>query len=785
MNSSVAPPTQVSSRSAVEQYFLSGWLFLVPYLYAYLLYGRMGWPVNAVVTEFHPTFPPPLIHVYWALHGVNLICASAAICAYWRRNIAIGGASTPSAQLMDRLASGLPWILLGLLFFIPGTYLEFPADTWAHYARIYEWSKLTGVAGHSAGDKASYFIPYSLIGGISIGRQRIWLDVYHTAISLLLCWQYFRLAMAVGVGRSSAIIFVILQAVLLGNNIFSFYRYYGIASTIYSQIGAVALVRVWAEAAGGSSVVGSARFPNGKQNPWLKCFSLLASSFLLWTLIVHNHVQGLGIAGLGLAAVGVWRLLKWKFWVWAPLVVIAIVLSLIVVYVRPHHPAIDQFYRPTGWLNIWYGFNLLSPFSPAGDRMMQILGIVGVANLGAGVLLLRSNHIVGWITIMPVLALCFPFIAVPFSIALASGGDWGNIIVYHRMFFAIPPGLAVVCLGHSWSLKPPPWTGMIPDYCRKTSAPLALSLFALATVPLGAPFYNRFWHALALVPDDLTMQREQTGFHRYVQSGNYRRNSIFAATSGLGFIMTAAKPLRLVCNGRTYYNDAAVPSANLEQIRNILSRPSSAYYITVTIPDITQLYTPYSTAAICSQHWLPQETSLAFSGANELRDFSFSRGLRSIDFTGPIAFFQWDNPDVPLQRLLGSPISSGHFSCRVHFAAGPNPWSTLLAVDSQYRERTIYITAFTDSGALYYNFDGHQVGPADIRMTQNPDRQIDFSWSGGHQELRVDGEIALESAFPAPAGSARQISVGWHGSDASEAWYGNLDSARLSFGSPP
>ena len=75
----------------LRRYFHSGWAFLIPYLAAYLLYWWLKWPVNpwsrpgsgAVVSGQWPAVPP-LLHVYWTLHAVNLVFAVIALRAWWR-----------------------------------------------------------------------------------------------------------------------------------------------------------------------------------------------------------------------------------------------------------------------------------------------------------------------------------------------------------------------------------------------------------------------------------------------------------------------------------------------------------------------------------------------------------------------------------------------------------------------------------------------------------------------------------------------------------------------------
>ncbi len=578
-----------------RKYFRSGWAFLIPYLAAYLLYYLTGWPVNLAATAGTGSVVPgpwsavpSLLHVYWALHAVNIGLALVAFVAWcqeqasrealsdfntegtesaepvvgpdipsheeaqkgtktflqrfvpiracrpqpWRRLVyswvkRSAHPLSPFSSLppvkslqevacfrfpgfpvsrfagipLSRFSALLPWLLLALLFYIPGVYMEFPADPWQHYGYINEWLHLDTVAEHTFWFKSGYFLAYSLVGRITPPtRQLFWLDFYYTGCCLLLCWQYFRLARAVGLGNRLAMLFVILQAVMFGNSIFGFYRYYGIATTLFAQIGAVALVRVAIEVASskiqtpksksqrtdaevlqneteatenaqaekmsttdvhGLTRIGNAALPSARSSreiakeagQGVSAFSFLISAFAsalaLLALIALNHPQGLGIAALGLAAVVIWRLIEWRRSMAWWLAAAALALSVAAVLWWPRNPALDSAYRPGGWLTAWYGFNLFShqtDFGP-GDRTRWIIGLFGLFNLIGGLALLRRNHLVGWLTITPLLALCLPVFAIPLANALKAHNSIEEAIVtFPRMLFAIPSGLAIVCL---------------------------------------------------------------------------------------------------------------------------------------------------------------------------------------------------------------------------------------------------------------------------------------------------------------------------------------------------
>jgi hypothetical protein len=542
-------PTRLFPSVSIRSYFRSGWAFLIPYLAAYLLFAWLKWPVHPV--DDGPWTPiPSLLHVYWFLHAIHLVLGALALRTWWRSATAgtlsgqteKGGPPRIPDSKFAALYDAAPWVGLAALFYIPGVYFEWPADPWHHLQRIDWWSDMDYVTAHSSWLKSSYFIPYSLLSWATEQQMIFWMDFYYTGISLLLSWQYFLLARACGLGRRTSTVFVLLQALLFGNNIFSFYRYYGISSSIYAQICAVALTRIALETVRGcvhqgheargaqNRSEGEAAKPIESRFP--TPFTLLipgASALMLLTLIALNHVQGLGIAGLGVGAAMVWGLIQWRRSLVIGFVGVAAFLSVATVLWYPRDANIAAIYQAQGWLNAWYGFNLFDPHSIAFDRSMHILGAFGLLNLAAAVWLIRRNHIVGWLTLMPVVALALPCVALPFAQFIATTTHTSYILTFHRMLFAIPSGLALVAtlskmVGPACSHYPleslspvlgdprPPGDAMqvaaaLPRGFAFLMIPMALGAALIA--PPHAPNsinlfgYNRSWNALAIVPADL------------------------------------------------------------------------------------------------------------------------------------------------------------------------------------------------------------------------------------------------------------------------------------------
>lgn len=244
----------------LRAYFYSGWTFLIPYVAVYLVYYWTKWP--AIPPEAGQPTPastaPCLLYVYWGLHVVHVALAVFTLRNWWHSPERVHAGSFVAGKLRALRAGSnnrcvlraiIPWFFLGLLFYIPGVYFEWPADPWEHLSRINDWRVEGTVGAHYAWFKSSYFMEYSLLGWATSLRQLFWIDIYNTAASLLLGWQYYRLARTCQLNARVSTIFVLFQAICSGNSVFSFYRYYGISSSIYAQLGAVAITRVISEVA--------------------------------------------------------------------------------------------------------------------------------------------------------------------------------------------------------------------------------------------------------------------------------------------------------------------------------------------------------------------------------------------------------------------------------------------------------------------------------------------------------------------------------------------------------
>ncbi|MDB6115240.1 MAG: hypothetical protein JWQ62_2185 [Lacunisphaera sp.] len=596
----------------LADYFASGWAFLLPYLGTYMVYAACKWPVNPTAKSAVPS----LLAVFRALHFAHVMLATGA----WRF-LARAGRPAPGAAGSEVFRAILPWLLLALLFWIPGVYLEFPADPWTHYARINEWSALDFVRQHSAWSKFSYFLGYSFIGGITpLSSQVRCFDLYYTGCCILLCWQYYRLARALGLGERAGFLFVLLQALLSGNNLFGFYRYYGMSSTLFAQLGVVAFLRLAVEILqpAGQALAAGAAVSRPRQ--WMRGTAAL----LLLVLIAFNHPQGLPMTAVVLAAVLGWRLARWKPAATASVLGASVVLlSWASIRWFPRNPALDAVYRHDGWLTSWYGFNVFSSSSPAFALVAAILGLTGALNLAAALLLLRRNHLVAWLTLGPLIALCLPCLAIPLAHLLARSRP-ADIVVFPRLLFAIPPSLALVVLAQEFSsgmgrsARESKHTGNWSWLLLPTALLLGMTLSTVTS-------FNRIYHAFVIPPADLAMRRTMDSLAaawpagQPVRDNHAARRPVFGPR-GIGFALMATgqrevvEPYRLIAS-----EPWNIPSERAERLMELVHRAATGGSGGIVIqPEPTELYSPVSFAGFLSQHWQPQELPLEFAAAPEI-----------------------------------------------------------------------------------------------------------------------------------------------------------------------
>jgi hypothetical protein len=340
----------------------------------------------------------------------------------------------------------------------------------------------------------------------------------------------------------------------------------------------------------------------------------------LVALIGFNHVQGLGIAALGIAAVVVWRLIVWRRSMISWIALGAFMLSIATTFWYPRHPALKEIYLSQGWLTPLYGLNMFSSTSPAYYSAAAIIGAGGLLNLIAGLLLLRQNHVVAWLTLIPVIALYSPFVAIPLASILASRSV-GEIIAYNRMLLSIPSGLALVCIGksfYSYSLRYKRRLRISPAISIFREIPslgLIGSLVIILTIPNGRPYYNRLWNSLVVTPSDIQFADVIKALDSQ-PSAPGSNLSLFLTSRAPGFIAVACgKTNNSPLAGRLI--SIAEPSQYLPWLAAALMETTPHASTTLLMAYPLGVSTSLSIAGYTSGHWQAQEVAISLATGPE------------------------------------------------------------------------------------------------------------------------------------------------------------------------
>jgi hypothetical protein len=98
------------------------------------------------------------------------------------------------------------------------------------------------------------------------------------------------------------------------------------------------------------------------------------------------------------------------------------------------------------WFYHWGGFQLFSlnpEINNASGRCMQILGWYGILNCLASLYLIHKNHILGWISLSPILFLLYPPFAQTLAFILL---EYNVLIVFQRILLGIPLSFSIILI---------------------------------------------------------------------------------------------------------------------------------------------------------------------------------------------------------------------------------------------------------------------------------------------------------------------------------------------------
>ncbi|MES1168445.1 MAG: hypothetical protein ABUL61_04680, partial [Oleiharenicola lentus] len=275
-------------------------------------------------------------------------------------------------------------------------------------------------------------------------------------------------------------------------------------------------------------------------------------------------------------------------------------------------------------------------------RSMAIIGFFGLLNLCASLLLLRRNHIVAWLTLLPPLALSLPLVAIPLSTLILRHNPTDGLITFSRPLLGIPAALALVTLCTRW------WPALSaaragraetrfnaffsPSSFLRSNRPFVLfsfSLFALMVVPNTGMSYNRLFNFLMVPPDDLVLQHVVASnvaaeLAQSAQLPHSRAQFPQELAAHGGVLASPGVSYALDATGATLIARAqkqptsSVPSASVSDARNDLQHIELSSIQSVPFWPLANLYTPRSTEGYLSGHWWPDVVTVEHAGQAEL-----------------------------------------------------------------------------------------------------------------------------------------------------------------------
>ena len=314
--------------------------------------------------------------------------------------------------------------------------MEFPSDPWTHLLRIFQWEQINQINQANSNYKFAYFFGFSVLGQLDPINHKFGLDGYHTFWAILTTIQFYKLALNTIKSKAWAKLATTCVLLMLGNSSFSFFSYYGISSTMLSMIAFLAALN--------ALVLWQNKRPN--YNIFLILFAL--------TLGIFNHPQSLLLFLTCGTGVLFHFIIDKRGWLsFFKIIGIGSIITSILFYLIIQLPICDDFRKllypyklSVEWFYIWGGFKLFS-FNPeinnSSGRCMQILGWYGILNCLSSIYLIKKNHILGWISLSPILFLLYPPFAQTLAFILL---EYKVLIVFQRILLGIPLSFSIILI---------------------------------------------------------------------------------------------------------------------------------------------------------------------------------------------------------------------------------------------------------------------------------------------------------------------------------------------------
>ncbi|NES21115.1 MAG: hypothetical protein F6K41_19845 [Symploca sp. SIO3E6] len=577
--------------------FADGWLFFVPYLLLYLYFKSANLPIST------------LHDIFIVLHIINLIL----FLVYLYKN---------QKRQHIKLTEILFWVFLAILFLQPGAYLEFPADPWEHFRRIFSWSNYSFIEDNPINRKFTYFWGWTLMSQVQPLYRSIALDIYSAFWQLLLAYQFYLLALRLGFDKYWAKVQVVATIFLFGTNLFGFYRYYALSSTPLAYIAYLRSIIVLINAKHGQ----------------VKQLALLIPLALI---MYYNHLQELLLLIISSIALFVDYITNQKKHIRTILsivVIIIIIAFLLGTYVVSNPqviPTIPSSRLTLPYVSQWGTFRIWD-FKLA---YFETISVHGLISLLLAVLFLSKHKTIAILTLTPSLLMIFPPFVLAFLVVL---NRTDNYVTYRILYafslnFMLVLGLREILSSLITKLK---------LYLPRLN--LILSVFILTliiSIPPTYPYRGRFWFQVYKPPAELSFKSIDTTAQWFFVNRQLDTKCLLMTDGANDFTLKTHFALRVLTRLNVYNPSESLTSD--DALKNYIKHQNICR-ILVAIPDKVNP-PPVSLVGQLSGHW---DASLV--NKNLMASQEFVKLTDSLMNTG------WTKTFVPpFYWLYENPTASG------------------------------------------------------------------------------------------------------------------------------
>ncbi len=548
--------------------FSEGWFFFVPYIGFYLCFKLFH--LNASYLQ----------SIFLGLHFLNI----GLFIHYFQK-----------VSRQNKLYNLSFWIIIILLFLIPGAYLEFPSDAWEHFRRIFAWQASTLVGDNTVNYKFTYFWGWTLMSKVQPLYRRAALDIYSAFWQFLLAYQFYLFAIRIGFSQSWAKVQVLGTICLFGTNLFSFYRYYALSSTPLAYIAYLQSLSVILDIFDGKSQKASALI------------------FLI-PLMYYNHYQELLLLIISTGAIFISKVyenlepdLRKKF---THVVLFVLIISFtlgafVVKHYQQYVTLLDSFWETylqsyikdkevlffnkddTRYWSSWGILRIWDKNLP----YFQTLGVHGYLSLIFSVIFWKKYRLLSTLTIAPLLILLFQ----PFTLFIAS--IEGHYTTF-RILFAFPTSfMLIVGLKEIVELIVIQFKSYINTYW------LILFVVILFSLQPNLPWRGRLWFQLYNPPAQLSLKNLDVTAQWFFENRKLQPKCYIDSDATTGFMLATHFALYPINHRLLVYNPSQLitPADNLESYINSYAKECA---LLVGVPAKMKL-PPISKVGQLSGHWTP------------------------------------------------------------------------------------------------------------------------------------------------------------------------------------